>query len=508
MPSLKRAFTQVTSYRLGYTPQRPYPWRWVTPAALGVFLLISIFLTLVNIPLSAYEIVQQSTYRPNDTLPPLLFSKLDPFEPHVLTVGDTLGANSSIFNFTIVGAWDENLAPVASFSYYNNPFSDGCDVSNMTFTLNVTHATQEEEDFEDFGSILSVKGIIFPSMTSTLRYDLVLSHNPLQEIFTDLWLDLLAIIPSPSWNTSKLSASVVPCCDGDWTLLSSGTFLPTEPPCRTQVAQLVGSQWLIFVVDEFGPGENEGLNLNGPGSSLIFNQSGSLNLFGDTGLIDSLDEFLSQPSVNNAFQNVFQSLYHLARLELGVIVENQIFSSPAMFNASISNLYYPDAGPFLTANISRASTSNATLMKEWADIVHMFNTTDRVPVLSYLRPVPRLKPLGSALTSVFVSTFAMVSVLWTIFSLIAGVVAARSENSSAQGPAPSAVEDRLDTYGVDLAHTKLSVARMQLALKKRGLFEEDDEEVDLAASIACTSGEEERSTFLVHSKQSDFYSAV
>ncbi|KAJ7174793.1 hypothetical protein C8R46DRAFT_1081772 [Mycena filopes] len=188
-----------------------------------------------------------------------------------------------------------------------------------------------------------------------------------------------------------------------------------------------------------------------------------------------------------------------------------------MFNESISAVdlsSFPAFSP-VAANKARASTSNVTLMKEWADIVHMFNTTDRVPLISYLRPVPRLKPLGSALTSVFVSTFAMVSVLWTVFSLVAGIIVARSENSGAQGDTPLAVEDRIDTYGVaidtygvDIAHMKLSVARIQLALNKRGLLEDDDEEGSLEASITCTSGEEEKSTLLVHRKQSDSYSAV
>ncbi|KAJ7174779.1 hypothetical protein C8R46DRAFT_1081738 [Mycena filopes] len=151
MPSLKSTFKEITSYQLGYTSQRPYPWQWATPAILAVFLLLSVFLALVNIPLSAYEIVQESTYRPNDTLPALLFSKLvpgilqspeDTFEPHVLTVGDILVANNSVFNFTIVGAWDENSAPVESFSYYNNPFSESCDISNMTVTYKAGDASQ------------------------------------------------------------------------------------------------------------------------------------------------------------------------------------------------------------------------------------------------------------------------------------------------------------------------------------------------------------------------------
>ncbi|KAJ7166213.1 hypothetical protein C8R46DRAFT_1097336 [Mycena filopes] len=102
----------------------------------------------------------------------------------------------------------------------------------------------------------------------------------------------------------------------------------------------------------------------------------------------------------------------------------------------------------------------------------------------------------------------MVSVLWTVFSLVAGVMAARSEPGNSQVNTPSAMEDRFDTHSIAIAQVELSVARMQLALKKRGLFQDDDEEGSLETSIACTSGEEEKSTLLVHRKQSDSYSAV
>ncbi|KAJ7174811.1 hypothetical protein C8R46DRAFT_1214984 [Mycena filopes] len=430
MLSLKDTFAQITSYRLGYTSQRPYPWRWATPATLGVFLLISVFLTFLNVPLSAYEIIQESTYRPNDTLPPLLFSTLvpgilqspeDSFEPHVLSVGDTLVANNSMFTFTIISAWDENSTPVTSFSYYNNPFSDGCDISNMTatFDLNAPRLTI---------NVTCITPTLF-QMTSTIQY---------------------------------------------FDILNSFT-----------------------VVDRGDP--------------------------------KTLPVFLTQPWVNGALQNVFQLLYHLARLELGIIMENQIFSSAVMFNDSIftadpSN--YSDHA-LAAANRFRPSTSNLTLIKEWADIVQHLNTTDRVPVINYLRPVPRLKPLGSALSSIFVSTFAMVSVVWTVFSLIAGGMAARSEKASTEGGyVVSTIEDRIDahsiaintygiaidTYGIAIAQMEVSLnslARMQLDLKKRGLLKgDDDADCESESSIACTSDEEERSMLLVHRKQSDTDSAV
>ncbi|KAF7343497.1 hypothetical protein MSAN_01969800 [Mycena sanguinolenta] len=63
------------------------------------------------------------------------------------------------------------------------------------------------------------------------------------------------------------------------------------------------------------------------------------------------------------------------------------------------------------------------MMAQWKQDVESFQNNTRVSLLEYLRPVPRLKPLGSAVSSVFVSTFAMLSVMWTVFSLVAGTLA-------------------------------------------------------------------------------------
>ncbi|KAJ6550810.1 hypothetical protein DFH09DRAFT_1086441 [Mycena vulgaris] len=67
--------------------------------------------------------------------------------------------------------------------------------------------------------------------------------------------------------------------------------------------------------------------------------------------------------------------------------------------------------------------SNDALRLDRYESVRSFQESDRVPILLHFRSVPRLKPLGSAITSVFVSTFAMLSVLWTIFNFIAGALA-------------------------------------------------------------------------------------
>ncbi|KAF7378384.1 hypothetical protein MSAN_00264800 [Mycena sanguinolenta] len=84
---MNRLFKKIKSFRLGYTDEHPYPWRWTTPIVLCAFLFITPFLAVVNVPLSAYNIVQET---------------------------------------------------VSSFPYYNNPLSDGCDSANITVGLSLT----------------------------------------------------------------------------------------------------------------------------------------------------------------------------------------------------------------------------------------------------------------------------------------------------------------------------------------------------------------------------------
>ncbi|KAJ7661856.1 hypothetical protein B0H17DRAFT_1258368 [Mycena rosella] len=343
---------------------------------LGAFVLLTAALAAINVPLSAYDIDQESTFRPNGTLPPLPFSSLIPdilqhpagdFSPQILTVGDIIQLNNSVFNFTMTAAFNEldNTQPVSSFSYYNNPFSDGCDVVRIGAMMTCDIPT------------------LFTLEYSMRIEDLLAPINPARENFNELAADL-------TW------------------LGLSGLRVATE-------------HHLLFFLS---PSSRVAIALPDPrfvvtGGNIIWNSSsGRLNggIVGanNTGIFGS-------PSLRSEVpDNIFQSLYHIVRMELGVILENQTYASPEMYNQSISGVF---ALSLSGANSSRLATTNATLMAEWRDSGRLFNETDRVPVMPYLRSVPRLKPLGSAITSVFVSTFAMLSVAWTIFSVIAGVLA-------------------------------------------------------------------------------------
>jgi hypothetical protein len=164
----------------------------------------------------------------------------------------------------------------------------------------------------------------------------------------------------------------------------------------------------------------------------------------------STQHFLPVSSTPHAvqilFQNMFQSLYHSVRLELGIIPVNQIYADAVMYNRTILEVYVPPPPSAFNlpgsvdyatyTNISRQSSPNPNAVAQWQAHVNGTQKSDCVPILLYSRQVPRLKPMGSAITSVFVSTFAMLSVAWTIFSVIAGALAALYPGKFCNNPRP------------------------------------------------------------------------
>ncbi|KAJ7861416.1 hypothetical protein B0H14DRAFT_2742217 [Mycena olivaceomarginata] len=456
---MKSIFRQLRSFQLGYTEERPYPWKWTTPIVLGAFLLISAFLTALNVPLSAYNIVQEFTYRPNDTLPAVALSSLVPsvfqqsansFTPQLLTVGDVIRLNGSLFNYTILDAFNglDEDEPVSSFLYSNNPFSEGCDVANITINFDLTRLGNVS-----LWDIHDEMLVVITCRVPTL-FHLVWTGVPPRDpniagiLSNDLvnWYDVAPISPPFSLNltarTGHQEATMVnitvtahACCicvPGG----SPETTTLLGPPCSSTPPRFMVTEAYFSTFKE-----PEDIL---PTTSVVVGQTNPLM---STGALENLAGKLgnvSTPDFTSAFQNLCQAIYHLVRLDLGVIVDNQIYNSPHMFSLSIMPVKLPASLNFPSfGNDSLVAISNFTLMTQWRQRVEFYQTSDRVPVMDYLRPVPRLKPLGSAITSVFVSTFAMLSVLWTIFSLGAGALARRTAPARQRLSARTDLEEKI-----------------------------------------------------------------
>ncbi|KAJ7257524.1 hypothetical protein B0H12DRAFT_1070435 [Mycena haematopus] len=480
----------------------------------------------------------------NNIVPSFLRAPTETFSPQTLHVGDTFQLNNSVFSYTIVNTFDavENGKLVSSFPYYNNPFSNGCDVTNLTVTVTRTLGDSptlyQYYGYSASGFITCTRPTLFqmtwglPIMNDGLTWwvqskiTTAVINKPMKKMA--LYSGVLGVNDAPYGN-GVVQVTVRPCCNCTMTLATtsieaesdcsvsrSNTFEPGQfrPSRRCKIGPGMMSEmsgmlmrvciasWMSGMLMEvrrsnasftartpnpnavFGSGKCGTLNLNsafssvwfrfepipGPdlpsttesaslleppcsteptrlirlggfiqnttapsfpwGYSYTWNGSNITDLF--SGTVPVPEGYIGSQNLSVLdvpFQNLFQALYHLVRCDLGVILGNQIYSSPDMFNGSVVTIAVPQdllgqASPFgaITpsfADTMRAATSNETLMAQWRDSVLAFNSSNRVPVLEYLRPIPRLKPLGSAITSVFVATFTMVSAVWTIFSMVA-----------------------------------------------------------------------------------------
>ena len=116
------------------------------------------------------------------------------------------------------------------------------------------------------------------------------------------------------------------------------------------------------------------------------------------------------PAFDLAVNNLRDAFYHAISLDLGIVYPNQIFGSPAVFNATIGEQDWPhcntNAARMLIGKLGRVDLSNLT----------------SVPITLYLASEYKRKPLGQAIAAVFVSAFSMLSAIWAVFNLVMSFV--------------------------------------------------------------------------------------
>ncbi|KAJ7887395.1 hypothetical protein B0H13DRAFT_2534293 [Mycena leptocephala] len=434
MPLVKGLLASIVNYRLGYAPTQPYAWRWTTPVTFVVFLVATIILALINVPLSAYTIVTEATYTPNASLPTLPLSGLVPsilqessysgsFSPQTLTTGHIMRPNGSIYSYLITGLTMDSTLPIPCplFRTITIRFLIPVTLVSISFKAQITCWTPTVYILSFQFDINSAS-----SSSSTDPHDIRVTN--LVMLYADLWSSWSAwrlaangtgpsvLVPMDQLSPVLDQTTVRPCCDchgsGDATW-NTEVFSLDYPPCSEAPASFLALDSTVF--------------LQLPSASLFAIATWNNP---DFFAADELDG-TSFAGLNTLLHNLFQALYHTIRLDLGVSQPNQIYTSAEMYNQSISTVYIPgvfsESAPNASAcaNTSRRDSSDLTALwtAEQQDVV-------RVPIMSYIRTVPRLKPLGTAITSVFVSTFAMVSVLWQVFSFIAVALSDKGNGKS------------------------------------------------------------------------------
>ncbi|KAK0220443.1 hypothetical protein IW262DRAFT_1461704 [Armillaria fumosa] len=286
----------VQNFKLGYN-------RGTTPIICIFFVGLTILLVFINIPLSAYDVVQEFTYNPNDTSPSLSFTNIIPaplrhtagdFTPQTFRVGDTIQIESSVFTVVIVKAMASGKflygTAVGSFPYYNNPLS----------SCNVFYERKSQSRFPSEDPILfDLDGILM---------DLEYGWN--SENVT-----LISKIEGESapTTTRNFNESYIVGVHSQY-----DPFLKDHPSCDDDVAKFQGTEMVVYYGQD---GSFSYMNIP-PGGNIL-----------------PSDQDLDVPSnVQLLLQNALQAIYSIVRIDLGVSSPNQIFASSIMFSKSISSV--------------------------------------------------------------------------------------------------------------------------------------------------------------------------
>ncbi|KAF8237978.1 hypothetical protein L208DRAFT_1457060 [Tricholoma matsutake] len=421
-----------------YNLSRPYPGRYTTLIVTPLALTICILLVLINVPLSAYETRQEFTYTPNSTTNTLPFSNLIPaplqkhsvpFIPHTFMMGENFQTDLGSFGYSMESAYTRNDMPgssiplatnkLPSFAYMNYDLSS-CDVMYITLTANIDLLTVTPS------ALISCWFPLFFQFSLSNSMKLESLYNPGRDLavnrvvtgtsydFGMMLNDMTAQHYSPNWTLSGFDITYYPCCttcnDVDGNKLEAheieasdrSRLIYDHPACDDQDVnfKLKSGARLLF----------QGQQRSG------ISYGTTINDFFSGTFANVPDEF---PALN---YNVLKAVYHGIRLDIGVIRPNQIYNSPTRFNASISKLVYSDA----LANVLRTqrdAVGNVNLSRP------PYN--QRVPEVLYLQSVFTPKPLGQAITAVFVATVSMITVLWHVANFIASsLVTARSRQAT------------------------------------------------------------------------------
>ncbi|KAK7008546.1 hypothetical protein R3P38DRAFT_2791515 [Favolaschia claudopus] len=367
-------------------------------------LTAAILFILVNIPLSAYETVQEFTYFPNSSVPPPPLSGLVPsalrqstnhFSPQHLDVGQSFRLNNSALSYTIGSAFD---------SVENGETSNFIPTNVSAVVQTHTADSAKRYQYYDYSSH-SGHGVV-AILTDVFGRDLRAAMwygRQSYGVFKPV-LPHGCVLRTRCHQGHRTPVLHMQCtyrlgCPTGRSLAAHQRALPFT---TSQFIGLTGQ--LTNTTSNFAPW---GYYWSVTNTTSLFSGADPQFRKGYIGVND-----LS--ALDTPFQNLFQIMYHLVRSDLGVVFNNQIFDSADMFNKSILALDVP--ADLITYEVLLLARSDLLRLIQCGLLLE---PNDDGRVAEYLRPVSRRKSLGSAIVAVFVATFTMLSAVWTIFGLVA-----------------------------------------------------------------------------------------
>jgi hypothetical protein len=175
-----------------YSLTRAYPFRWFTPIAVCLLVIVAVLFSIINIASSGYTLVVLSTNNPNKTLeqntwlkhwPAFVTSKTRATcQPLAIPVKTELFTRNTALTYILTGVWQEGAHDVKNISsslIYQNHLLDDCSVHGIDMNFESQDRATVQLSYSEWG--VRVSAYITCSINNTAEgptnFNLTMDYN-------------------------------------------------------------------------------------------------------------------------------------------------------------------------------------------------------------------------------------------------------------------------------------------------------------------------------------------
>lgn len=419
-----------------YNIERPYPFRWFTPAAGVGFVLFTTLFSFLNFGSTGFYLVVQSSSNPNATIAENVWLRHWPsFTSHNvqptcqavnLPINSQFFTNHTALTYTLTSVWQQegrNVTFLPSLTYFNNVL-ENCVITSIEIDVEAMDRSANQIAYSEWGeTIRSYITCSIQNFNSTTLFNLTQKYNyvPADVTFEDIgqfvgsnFLERNKTSKASLWWGESLMSTYWAVVSGAMQTIrknqtengQAGIRKGTLPFTRDYdaTADITSNSFFRvdfrFIVDR-GLGNFAVIH---PGT---YNYNSSLS-----GGIATLMLQEAYPNIWMYMDRLAKSAYSTILLDLG-----QNSTSPNILTNATALQFYTELFsdlPFIAnAHPGPATEEYSTLKTATGQL----GTTPSVISTEYLCQVPQRKAAGTLFISVLVADLVLLQALWRLFKL-------------------------------------------------------------------------------------------
>lgn len=183
--------SQTHQSYFSYSLTRPYPFRWFTPVAVCLLLIVAVLFSVVNIASSGYTLVVLSTNNPNTTLDQNTWLKHWPLfvtsktratcQPLAISVKTELFTNNTALTYTLTAVWHDKpdgSQNISSSLIYQNNVLENCSVHGIDMNFESQDRAAVQLSYSEWGARISAYATCsIHTPEGTTKFNLTMDYN-------------------------------------------------------------------------------------------------------------------------------------------------------------------------------------------------------------------------------------------------------------------------------------------------------------------------------------------